>query len=351
MATIWYSYSREEGSFEQAKTIKYNSTPRSVFTLHFVLLLFKFPILSLSLRTMSEPPFLVSSNQDMDQEVNQLLTFLNEFQIVPPSAKKAASPYPRRTLGRLPSNKNHRILLDVENCRRGDDGEEDEESLTTAPSMANSGMVRRSWADRMSQALRDWKHNHEQLVERRLVEQRRQLQRQHEREKDKLRNELHQFYQNEFQAWQDEYLSSLWPDQQKRQQVDEENKIPTTAQLPNRTMDKRVFVDSVIRKNPGGTSASRQSWKSPDGKTITRYGNGTRREKNPDGSTVTRFANGDLQTTGSSDESPTKLCYFYGSSGTLRMDQADGSVIYIYPSGQRERHLPDGAVNVLEWAP
>ena len=296
-------------------------------------------------RTMLERS-LVSPDQGMDQEVNELLTFLNDFQIVPPSAKKIASPCPRRPLGTLPSNR--RIPLDTETycCH----GEEEEESLATAPSMANDGMVRHSWANRMSQALRDWKYNHERFAERRLVEQRRQLEKEHEQKIDQLRIELHQYYQNEFQVWQDEYLSSLSPSQQKEQRVNEENKTPMTAEIPGRSMDNKVFAENVTRKDSGGASL-RQSWKSPDGKKITRYVNGTRREKNPDGSTVTRFPNGDLQTTGSSDESPTKLCYFYGSSGTLRMDQADGSFIYIYSNGQREQHLPDGKVFVLQWAP
>ena len=290
-------------------------------------------------------PCIVSPNEGMDREVHDLLTFLRDFEIVPPSAKKASLPYPpscsttplRRPLGTLQSNR----ILEIESYSDGD------ESLTTAPSVAKGATVRRSWADRMSQALRDWKHKHERLAERRLADLRKQLQMEHKRDVDKVRNELHQYYQKEFCAWQDEYLSSL-SSQQKPQQV-EEHETPVHAQLSDTSMDPKMFAESINHDNSGGMSL-RQTWKSPEGKEITRFGNGARREKNPNGSTVTRFSNGDLQTTGSSHESPTKLCYFYGSSGTLRMDQADGSVIWIYPSGQRERHLPDGTVAVLEWA-
>jgi len=296
-------------------------------------------------------PSLASTDQDMDQEVNDLLTFLNDFKIVPPSAKKAvtSSPYPRRPLGTLQQLSNNRIVLDTKNYsqnRKGGGEEEEEESSTTTISILNDGMNRHSWAIRMSQALRDWKDNHERLAERRLLDQRKQLQKEHEQEMDKLRKELHEYYQNKFQVWKDEYLSSYHP---QAKHVDEWDETPKTNRILDRCVHDNVFAESIIRKDSGGKSF-RQKWKSPDGKEVVHYGNGTRREKNSDGSTITRFPNGDLQTTGSSDGSPTKLCYFYGSSGTLRMDQTDGSVIFIYPSGQRERHFPDGTVEVLQWA-
>lgn len=293
----------------------------------------------------------VSPDQDMDQEVHDLLAFLRDFEIVPHSAKKAASPPTcrplsgsatttilRQPLGTLQSN----LVHDIETY-----SDEEQESITTAPSMAKVSSVRRSWADRMSQAMSDWKQKHERLAQRRLVEQRKQLQMEHERELDKVRDELHRYYRQELRAWQEEYLSSSSSKQTTR--AGGEQATPMSAPLADRSSQQSVVRDSV---NHSSTATSvRQRWKSPEGKEITRYGNGTRREKNPDGSIVIRFSNGDVQTLGSWDASPTKLCYYYGSSEVLRMDQADGSVNWIFPNGQRERHFPDGTVTVLTWAP
>lgn len=237
----------------------------------------------------------------------------------------------RQPLASLKSNHLFDSLQDVADAA-------DDDSLTTSPSLEkneNASKIRQSWAIRMSQALKAWKEQHEQWTEKRLSDQQKQLRAEHAQELRDVRDELHRYYQQEFLAWKMEYLSSL--------------KGATKQTLTPLGTQPTTPCTADCDTESSSLHSRRQRWQSPDGKLITRYHNGARLEKSPDGSTVTRFVNGDVQTTGSLD-SPTKLCYYYGSTGTLRMDQVDGSVIWCFPSGQRERHYPDGRVQVTDWA-
>ena len=277
------------------------------------------------------------SKEDVDREVHDLLTFLHDFEIRPPSAKKASKAAEqrgqRRPLGTLKSNR----LFDTLKQHANDDGDDDD-SLTTSTSVKQNVNFRQSWANRMSRALGDWKDQHDQWTDQRLFEQRRKLESDHTRALQDLRNELHEHYRKEFRAWKVEFLSSLGHEADDKDAL---TRVDTDLETP--------FADKACDGDNSSTPSRRQRWKSPDGKLITRYHNGTWLEKDPNGSTVTRFSNGDIQTTGSLN-SPTKLCYYYHSLDSLRMDQVDGSVIWIFPSGQKERHFPDGTVQVTEWA-
>lgn len=271
------------------------------------------------------------------EEVNDLLTFLQDFEVRSPSAIRAPSPThkklpPRRPLAALRPNR-------LENNLPPD---MDDESLSTCPSIPAKHAARRTWVTRMSQALRDWKKKHEQLTEQRLTELRQQLEAKHAQELRDLRQQIQQHYKEAFESWKKNHLQSL----------------STGTALGGPEPRPRPFgprMDNNPSSSPSRgnkpQSTQRVHWKSPEGKRITHYENGTWLEQSPDGSSVTRFANGDVQTTGGTEyNSPTKLCYYYGHAKTLRMDQEDGSVIWCFPHGQRECHYPDGRVQVLEWA-
>lgn len=303
--------------------------------------------------TMSQS-YEASLDNGVDQEVHDLLAFLQGFEIHPPSATKAAPPPStrrssplqqrvRQPLATLPSNQLAKSELAL-------DKEEEEESLTTKPLISprtRKDDCRRerhgqTWAERMSSALSDWKDKHDRWTQQILAEQRIQLQAQHEKELERVRQELHMYYRQAFGAWQQEYLSLAAQGQTPPNIMAESNLVLEQLETP--------VAANNVEKCTTAAESRRERWQSPDGKQITRYSNGARREENPDGSTVTRFANGDVQTTGSFNDSPTKLCYFYSTTGTLRMDQHDGSVIWCFPNSQRERHYPDGRVEVAEWA-
>ena len=300
-------------------------------------------------------------NQPLDREVQDLLKFLNDFECYPTRAASKKEEFNvhdntrkpsttlsgpvRRPLSRLPLNR-----VDYGNIR-----DVDNDSITTSPSVVVPKLAlhnnkaqqhnNSSWAKRMTEAVSDWKEKHEQLTIQRLKEQQDQLQARHEEELKRLRQELHEYYTKKFLEWQDEYVASL------QETFKYPSNEPAAKPQIDLTANTAKSVASLgVDKKSSSINSRRQYWTSPDGKRITNYGNGTLSEKNPDGSTVTFFANGDIQTTGSSPDSPTKSCYYYGSTRTLRMDQADGSVIWSFHGGQREHHFPDGRKEVIEWA-
>jgi hypothetical protein len=212
----------------------------------------------------------------------------------------------------------------------------------------------------MAQAVRTWKKQHLQWTEQQLQQQQIQLQKQHQQHIRQVRQQLEQHYEQQFQTWKKDYLLSLH----------------TTSTTDGDATDVPVATPKSQpphqhHQQEQQPQCKRQQWTSPDGKHITRYENGTLREISPDGSSVTRFPNGDIQTTGGDVEdtggiqndkdcheeeeyhpptSPTKLCYFYGKTKILRMEQINGSVMWCFPNGQRELHYPNGKIQVLEWA-
>uniref|UniRef100_A0A7R9U2N6 Centromere protein J C-terminal domain-containing protein n=1 Tax=Pinguiococcus pyrenoidosus TaxID=172671 RepID=A0A7R9U2N6_9STRA len=103
----------------------------------------------------------------------------------------------------------------------------------------------------------------------------------------------------------------------------------------------------------------------PDGRKLSFYRNGTRKETFPDGECIVRFANGDVKRTIPAYSIPEEFAdvgvvaplkdlvskgetvvYFYSQAETLHASFANGTELYRFPSGQVECHNSDGSKTI-----
>jgi hypothetical protein len=279
------------------------------------------------------------------------MRFLQDFELPPSTHKKKRRPplttlptqsdntSPRR---RLVENDNNKITNDDDEVQQQQSVLEEEEEDATSPTA--SGQNPHSWIRRMTQALRDWKEQHWQQTQVLMEDQRQQLQAQHEQELLEWKAVQHRPSPGDIRP----AATSITRD-------------PSLSTPPSshrrRTFPRPVSHDRTstpTQRGGGGRRPHKQSWRSPDGTKTTRYADGTCHESSPNGATLTRFPNGDVQTESALQErqaAPTQSCYYYGSTGALRLNHADGSVVWCFANGQRERHAVDGRVVVDQWAP
>lgn len=95
---------------------------------------------------------------------------------------------------------------------------------------------------------------------------------------------------------------------------------------------------------PSETSRSNSNHRDDNaGSRMTTYQNGTVKETLPDGTTIVRFVNGDVKT---SYKNIGITVYYYHESKTSHTTHPDGTQLFEFASGQKEKHLPNGEKEV-----
>jgi len=102
------------------------------------------------------------------------------------------------------------------------------------------------------------------------------------------------------------------------------------------TSEKKAKQPAASGKGGGGKTIR----KLPDGREEWHYSNGTVKEVHPNGKSIVHFMNGDIKTVeaGTGD-----VVYWYAANQTKHITvAASGLEIFEFPSGQVERHYPNG---------
>eukprot|EP00611_Tribonema_gayanum_P001445 TRINITY_DN11048_c0_g1_i1.p1 TRINITY_DN11048_c0_g1~~TRINITY_DN11048_c0_g1_i1.p1 ORF type:complete len:519 (+),score=105.93 TRINITY_DN11048_c0_g1_i1:349-1905(+) len=105
-----------------------------------------------------------------------------------------------------------------------------------------------------------------------------------------------------------------------------------------------AVTSEVDAQGAGGVSsgtAQRGSGEGAGG--VVRFANGTQKEVLPDGSAVVRYTNGDTKRT---HPRTGVVTYTYAAARTTHTTHPDGTEEFSFPSGQSERHAPDGRKDI-----
>ena len=152
-------------------------------------------------------------------------------------------------------------------------------------------------------------------------------------------------YLQQQQQQQQQFQQQHTPQSSAKHQHQQSSITPPTTSTPSSSVIiRRTMTTTPITTPGGGRSAGRDGGKVisqlPDGRQEWRYTNGTVKEVLPSGKSIVRFTNGDVKTT---EPVTGDVVYWYAANQTRHTTiKATGLEVFEFPTGQVERHYPNG---------